>query len=352
MSSPYQGLPPRSYWKTGVVEQDWSELYSKKFDITRKTQIMTAGSCFAQNIARYFARRRYKLVDTEPAPPGLSGDTAKAFGYGLYSARYGNIYTTRQLWQLTQEAFGLYEPANPVWTKNGRYFDALRPSVEPDGLESESEVLAQRRDHLECVRAVFTQADLCIFTFGLTEAWVHKQAGTVYPTAPGTIAGEFDPDIYEFKNFNYMEVLDDFIRFRDFLKKQRPDIKFLLTVSPVPLTATASASHVLPATVYSKSVLRAVAGQLAAEYGDVDYFPSYEMVATPFFETNTYEENLRTVRLSAIESVMQVFFQEHSAEALSERTEPKKTRKTAATKKDAEEDVICEEQLLEAFAER
>jgi len=355
MSSPYQDLPQRAYWKTGVVKQNWTELYRRKFAITPRTRVMTAGSCFAQNIARYMRARGYKVIDTEPAPKGLTGSAAKAYGYKLYSARYGNIYTARQLTQLAHEAFGRFEPANAVWTKDGRYYDALRPSVEPEGMETEGEVLAQRRDHLARVRTAFENADLCIFTFGLTEAWVHKKSGTVYPTAPGTIAGTFDPEIYEFRNFTFAEVYDDFVRFRRLLKdQQKCDLKFLVTVSPVPLTATASMNHVLPATVYSKSVLRAVAGQLVDEFEDVDYFPSYEMIATPFFQQDAFDDNLRTVRSRAIDKVMSIFFQAHADEPV----DAKQQRQTPAVdpapsahlREDADEEIVCEEMLLEAFA--
>lgn len=353
MTSPYHGLAPRAYWKTGVVEQDWNELYRKKFSITPKTRIMTAGSCFAQNIARYLRARRFRVIDTEPPPIGLQGQAAASFGYGLYSARYGNIYTARQLVQLTREAFGRFQPSDAIWTKDGRYYDALRPSVEPNGLATEADVMAQRVDHLGRVRAAFLDADLCIFTFGLTEAWVHRVSGTVYPTAPGTIAGKFDPSIYEFKNFTAREVYSDFTRFRRFLKKKNPDLKFLVTVSPVPLTATASQNHILPATIYSKSVLRAVAGEVAAEFDDVDYFPSYEIVATPFFQISGYEANLRTVRSSAIEAVMKVFFQQHDAAAARDLKPAPAARAPAAVREaDREDEVVCEEMLLEAFATR
>ena len=60
-------------------------------------------------------------------------------------------------------------------------------------------------------------------------------------------------------------------------------LRFLLTVSPVPLTATNSGNHVLVATVDSKSRLRAVAGQLARTVSRVDYFPSYEIISAPPF---------------------------------------------------------------------
>ena len=42
--------------------------------------------------------------------------------------------------------------------------------------------------------------------------------------------------------------------------RRTPKLRILLTVSPVPLTATAGDDHVLLATTYSKSVLRAGRG--------------------------------------------------------------------------------------------
>ncbi len=349
MLSPYENLPRSAYWKTGVVQQDWTALYRKKFAIAPDMRIMTAGSCFAQNITRYMRARNYKVIDTEPAPRGLTGAAAKTFGYELYSARYGNIYTVRQLLQLAREAFGRFEPADAIWTKDGRYYDALRPSVEPEGLESEAEVVAQRRDHLAQVRAAFEKSDLFIFTFGLTEGWVHKKSGTVYPTAPGTIAGTFDPKIYEFQNFSVAEVHNDFVRFRRLLKgQQKLDLKFLVTVSPVPLTATASQNHVLPASVYSKSVLRAAAGQLVSEFEDVDYFPAYEMVATSFFQQDTFEDNLRSVRSGAIDKVMDIFFREHGGELAARKQ--RAARAPSSVPREADDDVVCEEMLLESFA--
>jgi len=49
-------------------------------------------------------------------------------------------------------------------------------------------VRRHRERHLKRVREVFSQAQIFVFTFGLTEAWVERRSGTVYPTAPGTIA--------------------------------------------------------------------------------------------------------------------------------------------------------------------
>jgi hypothetical protein len=355
---PYSGMPARSFWKTGVCEQDWeatSDLYRRKFEITPVSRIMTAGSCFAQHVSRHMRARGFKVLDTEPPPPGLREAEARELGYLLYSARYGNIYTVRQLLQLLLEVSGRIQPANSIWEKGGRYFDALRPSVEPGGLDTPEEVARQRQDHLSRVRQALESTDVFIFTFGLTEAWMHKESGTVYPTAPGLIAGDFDQEAYAFKNFTFVEIFRDFLAFRKLLRTFAPRARILLTVSPVPLTATASGEHVLPATIYSKSVLRAVAGQLASRFSDVDYFPSYEMIATPFLGKTFYDANLRTVRPEGVEFVMRLFFQEHGGNAGPAARPPSDKADGASNVPGgadaAAEDAVCEDILLERYSQ-
>ena len=359
--SPYQDLPARNYWRSGVVDRHPlapGDVYRKKYSITGRDRIATAGSCFAQHIARHLRHNGIKVIDEEPAPQGLSEDIARSFGFGLYSARYGNIYTTRQLLQLIEETLGIWQPAMPVWTKNGRYYDALRPSVEPEGHESAEDVAAHRSEHLKAVRRVLEEATVFVFTLGLTETWIHTASGTTYPTAPGTIAGSHDPEVFSFKNFSYGEVVADFLKIRQHLKTFNPRMRFLLTVSPVPLTATASDQHVLVATTYSKAVLRAAAGHLATTRNDIDYFPSFEIIsgipARGFF----YENNLRSVSNEGVEVVMRTFFAEHApignkaAVAPVERSQQGQRPPTDREREELEareEEVVCEEELLEAF---
>lgn len=355
--SPYRDLPSRQFWKKGVREaiEPPHDFYRKKFEIDTSMQIMTAGSCFAQHIASRLRARGYSVIDAEPAPAHLRDRSAKRFGYRTYSARYGNIYTARQLLQLLLEASGRFAPQDIIWERNGRFFDALRPGVEPDGLESPEEVRAHRLDHLSRVNGAVKKADLLIFTFGLTEAWQHRASETVYPTAPGTIAGSFDPTLHSFVNFSYGEVLADFKRVRRFLKRRRPDMKFLVTVSPVPLAATAEDAHVLSATIHSKSILRAVAGALASQYEDVDYFPSYELIATPFFG-NFYDESKREVTPEGVDMAMASFIRAHggaapqSEPAVEPKHRARSAAKSAVVPAEDREAVVCEEILLEAFA--
>lgn len=384
MKSPYIGLKSNRFWRTGVSEAHpltVPDLYQKKFAIDASDKIATAGSCFAQHVANYMRTNGFSVIDYEPSPPFLSPETAKQFGYGIYSARYGNIYTVRQLLQLAHDAEkGTVDPLN-VWTKDNRFYDALRPNIEPTGFDSPQEVIALRGQHLLNVQKLFRQMNVFIFTLGLTEAWVDKRTDRVFPTAPGTIAGDFDPGVYAFKNFTYDEIRADFLEFLDLIRTRNPAVRVILTVSPVPLTATATDNHVLVATTYSKSVLRAVAGSLADADPDIDYFPSYEMIASPWSKGFFYEANMRAVNTGGVAAVMRVFFEQHgtfeiqaSGEAAGQQPEerihraerkrrkrparnrPSKTEAKAARAKaradraeTKADDVVCEEILLEAF---
>lgn len=334
--SPYKGLAPRAFWRSAVAERhlhDWRDL-ARPLPLSMKDRFATAGSCFAQHIGRYLRANGADVLDLEPRPPFLSAEDAGRFGYGIYSCRYGNVYTARQLLQLMEECRQTRQPEELVWTRDGRFFDALRPSVDPVGLDSAEQVTALRKAHLQAVRRMFETLDVFVFTLGLTEAWVHSGDGTVYPTAAGTIAGEHDSQHYHFANFRYPEVMADLQAFWAQLKSLNPKARMVLTVSPVPLNATASEDHVLVATVRSKSVLRSVAADLSEDETDVHYFPSFEVISTHPSRGVFFNPDLRNVNEMGVSLVMRHFFDAIGASA-------------PATAGNG--DIICDEAALDRF---
>lgn len=368
--SPYRGRPRQTFWKTAIGGRDISSLqgiYAKKFEIGPESTVVTAGSCFAQHIARYLRGAGYKVLDAERGPENLPDALVQEYGYRVYSARYGNIYFVRQLLQLAQEVLTEWEPADAIWSKGERWIDALRPAVEPEGLASPEHVRRQRADHLKAVRRVLTEADVFVLTMGLTEGWEHIASGTVYPTAPGTIGGDFDPEIHRFHNFTVAEIVEDFRAFRELLRTINPSVRFLLTVSPVPLAATATQHNVLTATTLSKAVLRAAAGELEAMFADVDYFPSYEIVTSHAPGNRPFDETGRNVRPETVEQVMAYFLAEHVphrtpdeavAESRSSTVGPSAADPATLPECEAdgpyaatEERIFCEEAILEAFSD-
>lgn len=342
MKTPYESAPATAFWKnfvTGGASAQRDEIYRKKFNIARSDRIATAGSCFAQHIAREMRKNGYNVLDVEPPPRGLEASRMFDFGYGMFSARYGNVYTVRQLLQLAAEAIRGPQ-RETVWEKNGRFYDAFRPSVEPDGLGSRDEVMAHRLSHLAAVRSMFEQMDVFVFTLGLTESWMTRDEKEVYALAPGALAGRFDPNVYKFVNQNMGEIHADFLAFMDLIG--RP-VRYILTVSPVPLTATASESHVLLANTYSKSVLRAVAGQLSSEYENIDYFPSFEIITSPMARGVFYEHNMRSIASIGVSEVMETFFRHHPPHVDSNIQVDK-------IHDDVGEQQKCDEEILEGFS--
>ncbi|WBU63539.1 GSCFA domain-containing protein [Paracoccus aerodenitrificans] len=349
-SSPYRGLPASAFWRTGFAETSYPPpgLYEPRHHLTKSDRIVTAGSCFAQHVGRTLRNNGFNVLDKEPVSedPRDIGDQAQAYGYGLYTARYGNIYTARQLKQILLEALGRYTPADPVWERDGHYFDTLRPNIEPEGFASVNDLRAAREHHLQRVKEAFTEADVFVFTLGLTEAWLHRPTGQVYAIAPGTIAGSYDPALHVFKNFRHHEIMSDLRETLDLLKTINPGLRVLLTVSPVPLTATATGDHVLPATILSKSVLRACAGEMREDYPEVDYFPSYEILTSSRGGAKFFEDNLRSVTADGVALAMRTFVTAHmpGAHAVPEETATRaKKKQPGASKKKSKQAAAANE---------
>jgi hypothetical protein len=340
---PYRQQPAKAFWKKVVGDRPSTEIrdwYQKKWNIA-DARVATAGSCFAQHIGARLRSSGFRFVDVEPTPRMFSSERAAEWGFGIYSARYGNVYTTRQLLQLLQRATGEFTSAEPAWAWNGGFVDPFRPTIEPQPMVSIEEVQACQKSHLASVLRLFKQADVFVFTLGLTEGWLSREDGSVFPVCPGIQGGTFDASRYAFINFSYPEVLADLEGFISRARQINPKMKFLLTVSPVPLMATATQDQVVVASMYSKSVLRAVAGFLAERHDHVDYFPSYEIISSHVMKGQFYSADMRGVERAGVEHVMRQFFSEHVPPA-----QPKGGEVTPSPQVD---NAVCDEELLAAF---
>jgi hypothetical protein len=127
-----------------------------------------------------------------------------------------------------------------------------------------------------------------------------------------------------------------------------PGVKFLVTVSPVPLTATASGQHVEVATTYSKSVLRAVCGLAYERFNNVDYFPSYEIMTSQNARGADYEPTMRAVRPQGVATALNLFRASHGITP--KGAAPKVKQSDDAEDFEDDDLTVCEESLLEAFA--
>lgn len=308
---PYKALPASSYWRRSVSLTPPAEIdpvLNPRFSIAATDKVATAGSCFAQHIARYMKQSGFTYFVPEPGHPLLGPDLLASYNYGTFSARYGNIYTVRQLLQLFERAYDLRQPVDDIWKDKDGYVDPFRPFIQDGGFATLAEFQADRVQHFAAIRRIVEESDVFVFTLGLTEAWENTTDGTVYAICPGCGAGAHVPGVSRFHNFSVTEVTDDLCTAIDFLRARNPGIRILLTVSPVPLIATFEPRHVLTATTYSKSVLRVAAETATLRYDNVDYFPSFEVITASFSRGAYYGPDLREVEEAGVAHAMRCFF--------------------------------------------
>ena len=345
--NPYQDLPAERYWRRAVAAVPPFALDPTRpeaFTLTRSERIATAGSCFAQQVARVLRRAGFNFYTTELPPAGLSA--AEEELEGNFSARYGNVYTTRQLVQLYERAFGHFRPRLEAWNRpDGRVVDPFRPRLTAAGFATATEVVAERDRHLAAVRTLFETLDTLVFTLGLTESWRDRQDGAALQLAPGVAGGEWDESRYVFANATVAEMTDDMLRFLDGLRAVNPSSRVVLTVSPVPIVATMEDRHVLVSNAFSKSALRVVADEVARARPNVFYFPSYEVVTGPATAGRYYDDNLRAVTPSGIDHVMRLFLQHTEG-----RPSPQRGLAAADLRLESARvaEVICDEEALDA----
>jgi GSCFA family len=308
---PYTSLPDHCFWRRSVAAppaEAVDPVVRPAFRITREDRVATAGSCFAQHIARHLERAGFAFLVTETAHPLLPRPLAERFGYGLFTARYGNIYTSRQLKQLLQRAWGLFCPVEDVWIRpDGRLIDPFRPQIQPNGFATDAEYRADRDQHFAAVRRAVEEMDVFVFTLGLTETWVSRIDGATYPLCPGVAGGSFDPERHAFHNLGVNEVIDEMLEAIAFIRERNPRVRIILTVSPVPLIATALDRSVLVSTSYSKAVLRVACEEITARVENAAYFPSYEIITGPQARGRHYARDLRSITEAGVERVMRLF---------------------------------------------
>ncbi|WP_424360118.1 GSCFA domain-containing protein [Methylocystis parvus] len=310
-SHPYSRLPGSSYWRQAVANvppDDVDPMGDPPFRLGARDKIVTAGSCFAQHIGRHLAQSGCNYLVTEKAHPFLTADAAQALNYGLYSARYGNVYTSRQLLQLFDRAYGRFVPKENYWREGADVvIDPFRPQIQEGGFNSLRELDLDRDQHFAAVREAFETLDVFVFTLGLTEAWRARADGAVFPLCPGVAGGDYAPEAHEFVNFGVDEVVADMTGFFERLWGVNPGARVILTVSPVPLVATAERRHVMVSTMASKSILRVACDTLERRFANVAYFPSYEIVAGGYCGVDYFGPDRRSVTPEGVAHVMRVF---------------------------------------------
>ena len=310
MFHPYIKSASRQRWSEAIgslskPREDFGP--AKNFVIGPDDAIISLGSCFAQHIAGCLKNLGLNYIQKFESVSQFDREKQ------IYSANYGNIYTAKQLRQLLESAIKYKngEDFSKLFlpdTKGDFIVDMLRPyAVGCSEFATEKEGLAARKEHLKNIDEILSETDLITITLGLTECWVHKPTRLALPLAPGVMGGIYDPKLYEFVNYTYNEVYEDLYHSLNILRQFKKSMRFLFTISPVSLAATYEKEDVFIATTYSKSVLRAVVGEIVKLEPEAFYFPSYEVINHPLLRHMTFTEDMRNISSFGVKVAMKYF---------------------------------------------
>lgn len=285
----------------------------------------------------------------EQPPEGMSKEEALRRNYSMYSCRYGNLYTTVQFLQLIERAYGRFEPQLDHWVRpeDGRIVDPFRPRIEPDGYETVDAMRADRTKHLAAVRHMIETMDVFVFTFGHTETWRHKPDGAILQLAPGVAGGTWDPEVYEFYNMTVSEVVRDFLAAVDRLREVNPNVRIVLSVSPVGIIATYEDRHVIESNSAVKAILRAAADEVVRKRPGIAYFPSYDLATVSPNVSRFYREDTRRISNYGADRAMKVFF-DHFTDKAADDSAIKALKLNVAEEAETACKVICDEEAIES----
>lgn len=270
--------------------------------ITPDTPIGSAGSCFAARIAHQLQHWNYNYVlEEDDLPEGFPIEQLPKTSYRAASARCGTLFNVPSMRQMVERAFGEWAP-DKLFTRGdtGQILDPFRRNSRPaDIVEYE----ADHEAHNAALRRALVKCEVFVLTLGLTEAWYFAHSGAFTSIAPWKI----DPILLRRKDLSVDENVAELERLFEVYRRHRPDIKLIISVSPVPLNKTFSShNHVVVANCRSKSVLRVAAEEFVQRHREsAFYFPSYEMVTQG--TRDPWEPDMRHVSSEALGRVMQLF---------------------------------------------
>jgi hypothetical protein len=294
---------PLAHWWPGAPDGDSRTLsaelfWSKRRPVVSKgtSRIVSLGSCFAIEVAKHLQMNGYNYLVKEPNP--IEGTTLHKS-----SARWGTIFNVFGFLQVVSWAFG-FEPPPLVCYDVGRAIrDPFREDVEYTPEEA-ADLERIWREHLTCSRAALAEADIVILTVGLNEVFRYLPTGHYLHRTPWGLNPALWTKAILTVEQNYQTLKTGIER----LRQHNPDVKIIISVSPVPLARTFRRDvHVAAATMHSKAVLRIAVEALCADLPGVHYMASFETVMYPGDAITAWVPDQRHVSTEVVAKVMRLF---------------------------------------------
>lgn len=276
-----------------------------EFKILRTDSLYAIGSCFARGIENALKGRGFR-VESAAADfdrfPTVADKKVTALGFTNKYSTYSILNELR--WALEP---GAKFPEDSLVDLDQNH--CVDPHINPTLQVVDRTETLERRKIIHEVTSRIRQCRVVFITLGLVEVWYDRDAEVYLNTTPTSAMRTLHPNRYEFQVSNWLGNMENLERIHELLLAHgHPEVRIIVTTSPVPLQATFSGQDVVVANSYSKSTLRAAAQDFAAAHNNVQYFPSYEIVINSQRE-KSWENDLRHVRGEMTQHIMSLFME-------------------------------------------
>lgn len=266
--------------------------------ITLQQQILALGSCFTD----------------------CTGERLIAHKFQALSNPFGTIFNPSSIAQLLRHSLEQQAPdPNTYLSREGIYYNELLHS---DFSASDQAQLSQQ------VQAAFTevnqwlhQSSWLLVTFGTAFIYRRKSTGNIV-----TNCHQLPASLFERSLLSVEEIVTDFTALWKQLRAVNPNLRIVLTVSPVRHLKDNLAMNSV-----NKSVLRLACHALQEQLEGVDYFPAYEALMDDLRDYRFYKADLVHPNEAAESYIWELFCQSYLAStAQSFLKEWQKVRKALA----------------------
>lgn len=244
--------------------------------IDHATRIVMVGSCFTDEIG---GKLRSALFDVSVNP-------------------FGTLYNPESMAEEIDCALNLnYFSKSDLFDENGMYRTFRRHSSFSSN--DADEMIGRLNADLECTHSDLLNADLLTLTFGSSIIFNHLPSGKVVANCH-----KQDSRLFERRMMSAAEIAERWIQIIRRLKSVNPDIRIILTISPV-----RHVGYGLAADRLSKSTLCVACHEIARTFsnGEVIYFPSYEILVDDLRDYRFYKDDLAHPSDMAVEYVYDIF---------------------------------------------
>ncbi len=245
-------------------------------NLNHSDRILALGSCFADNMSALLAQSGFR-VEQNP--------------FGVLYNPMSVVKALEILW------YKIPFREEDLFEYQGLYASFMHHSSfsSPD----RDEVLSHIRKNNERAAAFLQETTCLMLTFGTS--WVYSLAET------GKIVAnchKLPEDLFVRRRLDVAEIVDYYSAFLETLFQAKPDLKVIMTVSPIRHFKDGAHENTL-----SKAVLHLAIEELMLHFPQVQYFPAYELLCDDLRDYRFYTEDMLHPSETAVKYIWEAFSQ-------------------------------------------